>query len=100
MSESTPVTIPRDNVNDEFVKLIEWHVSSGDQVEQGQLLAEVEAGLTGTEVIDSDETRQATEDSGMAALASLLGPQLEAAKKNKSSEAKGWMLVTFMAGAG
>ncbi len=33
---------------------------------------EVEAGLTGTEVIDSDETRQATRDSSRAALASLL----------------------------
>jgi acetyltransferase-like isoleucine patch superfamily enzyme len=42
MSEATPVRIPLDNVNDETLKLVAWRVKEGQEVQEGQLLAEVE----------------------------------------------------------
>jgi acetyltransferase-like isoleucine patch superfamily enzyme len=42
MSEATPVHVPLDNVNDESVKLVAWRVKEGQEVQEGQLLAEVE----------------------------------------------------------
>jgi pyruvate/2-oxoglutarate dehydrogenase complex dihydrolipoamide acyltransferase (E2) component len=42
MSSVVPVIVPRENVNDETVKIIRWRVSEGDSVEAEQLLVEVE----------------------------------------------------------
>jgi pyruvate/2-oxoglutarate dehydrogenase complex dihydrolipoamide acyltransferase (E2) component len=42
MTEPTPVLIPQENVNDESVTLIAWCVGNGEQVQEGQDLAEVE----------------------------------------------------------
>ena len=42
MTEPTPVLIPQENVNDESVTLIAWCVANGEQVQEGQDLAEVE----------------------------------------------------------
>jgi acetyltransferase-like isoleucine patch superfamily enzyme len=42
MSEVTPIRVPLDNVNDERVKLVAWRVKEGQEVQEGQLLAEVE----------------------------------------------------------
>lgn len=42
MPELTTVIIPQENVNDESVTLIAWHVTQGEQVQEGQELAEVE----------------------------------------------------------
>jgi pyruvate/2-oxoglutarate dehydrogenase complex dihydrolipoamide acyltransferase (E2) component len=42
MTEPTPVFIPQENVNDESVTLIAWCVANGEQVQEGQDLAEVE----------------------------------------------------------
>lgn len=42
MTESTPVLIPQENVNDESVTLVAWCVANGEQVQEGQELAEVE----------------------------------------------------------
>jgi pyruvate/2-oxoglutarate dehydrogenase complex dihydrolipoamide acyltransferase (E2) component len=42
MTEPTPVFIPQENVNDESVTLIAWCVMNGEQVQEGQDLAEVE----------------------------------------------------------
>ncbi|MGE3539066.1 MAG: 2-oxo acid dehydrogenase subunit E2 [Candidatus Tectimicrobiota bacterium] len=42
MPESIPVLIPQENVNDESVTLVAWHVANGAQVQEGQELAEVE----------------------------------------------------------
>jgi pyruvate/2-oxoglutarate dehydrogenase complex dihydrolipoamide acyltransferase (E2) component len=42
MTEATPVLIPQENVNDESVTLVAWCVANGEQVQEGQALAEVE----------------------------------------------------------
>jgi acetyltransferase-like isoleucine patch superfamily enzyme len=42
MIDATPITIPLDNVNDETLKLLQWLVASGEQVREGQLIAELE----------------------------------------------------------
>jgi len=42
MSKCTPVIIPRENVNDETVTLVNWCVEHGTLVEAGQALADVE----------------------------------------------------------
>jgi pyruvate/2-oxoglutarate dehydrogenase complex dihydrolipoamide acyltransferase (E2) component len=42
MTEPTPVLIPQENVNDESVTLIAWCVANGEEVQEGQDLAEVE----------------------------------------------------------
>jgi len=42
MSTQTPVLIPRENVNDETVTLVNWCVENGALVEAGQALADVE----------------------------------------------------------
>jgi pyruvate/2-oxoglutarate dehydrogenase complex dihydrolipoamide acyltransferase (E2) component len=42
MTKSTPVFIPQENVNDESVTLVAWYVANGEQVQEGQELAEVE----------------------------------------------------------
>jgi 2-oxoglutarate dehydrogenase E2 component (dihydrolipoamide succinyltransferase) len=42
MTEPTPVFIPQENVNDESVTLLAWCVANGEQVQEGQDLAEVE----------------------------------------------------------
>jgi len=41
-SEPTQITVPRETVNDESVKLLRWHVNDGDKVTSGQALADVE----------------------------------------------------------
>ena len=41
-AESRSVRIPRETVNDDSVKLIRWLVQGGEQVEAGQLVAEIE----------------------------------------------------------
>jgi 2-oxoglutarate dehydrogenase E2 component (dihydrolipoamide succinyltransferase) len=43
MPEPTPVIIPREHLNDEFVTLVAWLVANGARVEEGQALAEVES---------------------------------------------------------
>ncbi len=42
MAEPIPVHIPQENVNDESVLLVAWHVAAGAQVQAGQELADVE----------------------------------------------------------
>jgi pyruvate/2-oxoglutarate dehydrogenase complex dihydrolipoamide acyltransferase (E2) component len=42
MSKRTSVIIPRENVNDEMVTLVNWCVENGTFVEAGQALADVE----------------------------------------------------------
>jgi hypothetical protein len=42
MSKRTSVIIPRENVNDEMVTLVNWCVENGTFVEVGQALADVE----------------------------------------------------------
>ena len=42
MPERTPVIIPRENINDETVTLVNWCVENGTPVEAGQALADVE----------------------------------------------------------
>src|SRR6185437_8416285 len=42
MNEPTPITIPLENVNDDTVKLTAWLVEDGQEVREGQPLAEIE----------------------------------------------------------
>ena len=42
MHEVTAIRVPFDNVNDETVKLLAWLVEEGQEVFEGQILAEVE----------------------------------------------------------
>ena len=48
--ESTPIVVPRENVNDETVMLIAWLVSDGDRVEPGRSLAQVETSKAVLEI--------------------------------------------------
>jgi|GEM_PF-499821 len=50
MPEPTPVLVPRENVNDEVVILVKWHVRPGDRVADAQLLAEIETSKTVLEI--------------------------------------------------
>jgi acetyltransferase-like isoleucine patch superfamily enzyme len=51
MSEPTAIRVPLDNVNDETVKLVNWLVQEGQEVHEGQLLAEVETSKALVEMI-------------------------------------------------
>ena len=42
MLDATPIVVPLENVNDPSVKLLHWLVKSGDEVREGQLVAEME----------------------------------------------------------
>ncbi len=50
MSEVTPVLVPHENVNDEFVTIVAWQVADGDRVSTDQVLAEVEGSKAVFEV--------------------------------------------------
>jgi acetyltransferase-like isoleucine patch superfamily enzyme len=51
MSKATPVQIPLVNVNDDTVKLTAWLVKDGDEVREGQHLAEIETSKALVELI-------------------------------------------------
>jgi pyruvate/2-oxoglutarate dehydrogenase complex dihydrolipoamide acyltransferase (E2) component len=51
MSESTPIVIPRENVNDESVKLLAWLVADKEPVTAGQPIAEIESSKTVADVV-------------------------------------------------
>ncbi len=51
MPEATAIRVPLDNVNDETVKLVSWRVTEGQEVQEGQLLAEVETSKALVEMI-------------------------------------------------
>jgi len=51
MPEATAIRVPLDNVNDETVKLVAWRVIEGQEVHEGQLLAEVETSKALVEMI-------------------------------------------------
>lgn len=44
--DPVPVYVPRENVNDETVKLVAWRVASGEKVSAGQVIAEMESSKT------------------------------------------------------
>ncbi|HWE03851.1 MAG TPA: 2-oxo acid dehydrogenase subunit E2 [Tepidisphaeraceae bacterium] len=46
MSESTPILIPQEIVNDETVTILQWKIPTGARVEAGQVLAELETSKT------------------------------------------------------
>ena len=39
--EMVVVRVPRENVNDDWIEIVEWLVASGESVEKGQALAEI-----------------------------------------------------------
>jgi pyruvate/2-oxoglutarate dehydrogenase complex dihydrolipoamide acyltransferase (E2) component len=49
-SEPAPIIAPRENVNDETVKIVAWIVSEGDRVEVGQSLVQIETSKTVLEI--------------------------------------------------
>ena len=42
MSELFAVTVPQENANDEFATVVDWPVNSGEWVEQGDSIVELE----------------------------------------------------------
>ncbi|HEX4123514.1 MAG TPA: 2-oxo acid dehydrogenase subunit E2 [Tepidisphaeraceae bacterium] len=50
MAEPTPIHVPRENVNDESVKLVAWLVSDGQPVAEKQAVAEIETSKATAEV--------------------------------------------------
>jgi pyruvate/2-oxoglutarate dehydrogenase complex dihydrolipoamide acyltransferase (E2) component len=50
MNESSPVLVPRENVNDESVTIVSWLVAVGDKVSADQTIAEVEGSKAVFEV--------------------------------------------------
>jgi pyruvate/2-oxoglutarate dehydrogenase complex dihydrolipoamide acyltransferase (E2) component len=50
MSESTPVAVPRENANDETATLVSWYVASGQHVDRGQPIAQVETSKATLEI--------------------------------------------------
>jgi pyruvate/2-oxoglutarate dehydrogenase complex dihydrolipoamide acyltransferase (E2) component len=51
MSDSSPIVIPRENVNDESVKLLAWLVADKEPVQAGQAIAEIESSKTVAEIV-------------------------------------------------
>ncbi len=49
-NESTPIAVPRENVNDQTVMLVSWLVADGDRVEPGQSLVQVETSKAVVEI--------------------------------------------------
>ncbi len=54
MAETIKVTIPRETVNDETVRIISWKVVSGSQVEKEQFICEVETSKALMEIYAPD----------------------------------------------
>jgi pyruvate dehydrogenase E2 component (dihydrolipoamide acetyltransferase) len=50
MAEVIEVRIPRENVNDETVTIVEWRVQAGQSVEESQVIAEIETSKTVVEI--------------------------------------------------
>ena len=50
MKSSTSVIIPQENVNDESVTLLSWSVPNGENVVQGQMIAEIETSKAVMEI--------------------------------------------------
>ena len=50
MADIIEIRVPRENVNDETVILIKWHVTSGQAVEESQVVAEIETSKTVFEI--------------------------------------------------
>ena len=50
MKSSIPVIIPQDNVNDESVTVLSWSVPTGENVTQGQMIAEIETSKAVMEI--------------------------------------------------
>lgn len=50
MKQPIPVYLPKDNVNDESVTLLAWHVANGEAVRQEQPIAEIETSKATMEV--------------------------------------------------
>jgi pyruvate/2-oxoglutarate dehydrogenase complex dihydrolipoamide acyltransferase (E2) component len=50
MSETTPVAVPRENVNDETATLVSWYVQSGQHVDRGQHIAQIETSKATLEI--------------------------------------------------
>lgn len=42
MADAVPIHVPRENVNDDSVRLLNWRVKNGEPVRQGQVVAELE----------------------------------------------------------
>src|SRR5215831_6505685 len=51
MADATPIRVPIDNVNDETVRLLSWAVENGQNVRDGQLLAELETSKAVVEMM-------------------------------------------------
>jgi pyruvate/2-oxoglutarate dehydrogenase complex dihydrolipoamide acyltransferase (E2) component len=50
MTEPMPVRVPQENVNDESVQVLAWRVASGQRVEAGQVLAELQGSKATFEI--------------------------------------------------
>jgi pyruvate/2-oxoglutarate dehydrogenase complex dihydrolipoamide acyltransferase (E2) component len=51
MPDASPIVIPRENVNDESVKLLAWLVADKEPVQAGQAIAEIESSKTVAEIV-------------------------------------------------
>ena len=51
MSNATPIQVPLENVNDETVRLLLWMVAEGEQVREGQPIAELETSKAVIELV-------------------------------------------------
>src|SRR3954468_9996349 len=55
MSQSVQIHVPRENVNDESVKLIEWIAADNTAVREGQAIAEIETSKSSAQVFASHD---------------------------------------------
>ena len=55
MSQSVQIHVPRENVNDESVKLIEWIAANNTPVREGQAIAEIETSKSSAQVFASHD---------------------------------------------
>ncbi|MDP6495851.1 MAG: lipoyl domain-containing protein, partial [Dehalococcoidia bacterium] len=51
MSDVLPIIVPQLNANDETVRLVEWLVSHGQKVGEGDSICEVETSKAVTELV-------------------------------------------------
>jgi pyruvate/2-oxoglutarate dehydrogenase complex dihydrolipoamide acyltransferase (E2) component len=78
MTEPTPITVPRENVNDESATLVAWTVTAGAHVASGQPVAQIE---TSKAVVDL-----------LAPAGGVLHPRVRAGEEVPIGAVLGWVL--------
>jgi acetyltransferase-like isoleucine patch superfamily enzyme len=92
MTDGTPIVVPLENVNDPSVKLLNWLVKTGDEVREGQLIAEMETSKAVVELAAPAAGcitigTAAGEDVEVGAVIGVIGGELKASEAPLTGQA-------------